>query len=252
MKFGQLRKENSPACEITKLLERRKENGFRHRGLSPSTAQRGVQSAVDVESSNGRNVVVLMMGKGVWIQIPEGVIPDIWTILWGRCREEVLGTSKGQQNRKVQESENTVGVHKGLDSAILGSMEIDGGLVGDKIVGSKGEWGQIEDTECRGTRRQVHGELQSAEISSNPRLPKLMEKFLDFIDAHGLMDLPLIGAQGFFGPYPLLLDSGGIGHGKSPFCSENMRMHKEELKELVSDWWQNYRVVGSPGHSVIK
>ncbi|KAH7856525.1 hypothetical protein Vadar_002478 [Vaccinium darrowii] len=51
---------------------------------------------------------------------------------------------------------------------------------------------------------------------------------------------------------PILLDGGGIRHGRTPFGFENMWLLTEGFTERVGEWWKNYSVVGKPSFILAK
>ncbi len=46
--------------------------------------------------------------------------------------------------------------------------------------------------------------------------------------------------------FPVLLDSGGIKTGRAPFRFENMWLKKEDFKDKVKTWWEDYSFEGRP------
>lgn len=115
-----------------------------------------------------------------------------------------------------------------------------------------------------------------------------MRRFSDFIDDLELVDPPLSGSRfTWFGAQeercmsridcflfsweelcpngvqhslpriisdhmPILLDSGGIQQGRSPFRFENMWLLSEGFVERVGEWWNSYPVMGKPSFILAK
>lgn len=50
----------------------------------------------------------------------------------------------------------------------------------------------------------------------------------------------------------ILLDSGGIRQGSTPFRFENMWLSSEGFVERVGEWWSNYLVGGKPSFILAK
>ncbi|KAH7863089.1 hypothetical protein Vadar_013200 [Vaccinium darrowii] len=117
-----------------------------------------------------------------------------------------------------------------------------------------------------------------------------MRRFSDFINEVGLVDPPLSGSNfTWFGDHgnrcmsridrflfstsweehfsnvaqfslprpisdhtPILLDSGGIRHGRTPFRFENMWLLTEGFTERVGEWWKSYLVAGKSSFILAK